>query len=174
MTTAFSRAPSFGNLPFFMFGIWLASLKVPLLVVSRTLKALLVLAPVFVAWYLQNYHPVYFWQWRAASVAPFGWAAVCSLAVAMSVLWVGVRPAGSHGFWALIPVQWVLRTCAWCGFYTYGIHVIHAILTVFSSTILKLPPGPGRFLFLLLALPLAPLSYRLVERPFLGFRLTRA
>lgn len=164
----------FGNLPFFMFGIWLASLRMPPLLVNRTLKALLVAAPIAVAWYLQNYQPVYFWQWRSGSVEPFGWAAVCALAVTMAVLWVGVRPAVSSGVWAFTPVQWVLRACAWCGFYTYGIYVMHAILTVFSGTVLKLPPGPGRLLFLLLAVPLAPLSYRVFERTFLRFRLARA
>jgi peptidoglycan/LPS O-acetylase OafA/YrhL len=51
--------------------------------------------------------------------------------------------------------------------------VIHALLTVFDKFMFKLPPGAGHLAFLLLAVPLAPLSYRFFENRLLRFRQPR-
>ncbi|GMV21739.1 MAG: hypothetical protein AMXMBFR57_16880 [Acidimicrobiia bacterium] len=168
---AFQPRSLVGNLAFFVFGVWLASIRMPPVRVPRILKVALVVAPVALAWYLQNHKAEYFWQWGSDTPYPFGGAAVCALFICLVVVWTSV-PAGPST-WDRGPARWGIDGLAWCGFYTYGIYVVHALLTVFDKFIFRLPTGPAMLAYLMLAVPLAPLSYRWYERFWLRFRVGR-
>lgn len=57
------------------------------------------------------------------------------------------------------------------GFYCYGIYVWHAVLAMLNAKIWQFPPGIYRLMILLLALLIAPLSYKFIEKPFLRLKI---
>jgi peptidoglycan/LPS O-acetylase OafA/YrhL len=162
-----------GNLPFFMFGIVLAVARLDgAFAVPRTVKAGLVVAAVAVAWYLSNHHDThYFWRFGPTVRTPYGFGALIALAIVAVV--ICTRPSGtatwSHGL-----SRYPLNALAWCGFYTYGIYVWHSVLTKACAAMNFTTPGPAMLAILLLAVPIAPLSYRWFERPFLRLKFPTA
>ena len=159
-----------GNLPFFAFGLVLSSGRYDALVRLRPVaKGVLVLVPIAVAWYLQNWHVDYFWYWSYQRTGLFGGAALCALVVAFVTLTTELHErTPARAAWR--PGQAVIGALAWCGFYTYGIYVYHSVLAKANTTFLHLPPGLAHLAWLTGAVAVAPLSYRLIERPIMRFK----
>jgi len=163
-----------GNLPLFVFGLALASPCFDRGIrLARSSQVVLTIVPIAVAWYLNNYHPDWFWYAGQYTRGAFGGGVVCALVVAGVTL--VARPSGGRPAWLSQRILTnPLHMLAWCGFYTYGIYVYHGLLLKINSVFLQFPPGPQRLLLVLLALPLAPLSYALIEKPLLRFKRSRA
>lgn len=168
----------FGNLPYFVFGIALStgSFDIPS-PIQRWAKSAGVLLLVGLAWFLNNWHADYFWglgalsrRFTALAGIPLGGASVCALLIGVLVLCTQVKEGGppwlpAAGF------HFVLGILAWCGFYTYGIYIWHAVLAMADQIFFHIPTGFFHWMFLLLALPLAFWSYKWVESPLLRFKL---
>lgn len=162
-----------GNIVFFIFGLLLASSTKFKLVVPPVLTGISIAIGVMVAWYLQNYQEGYFWGWGPATgMLPLGGGALLALAISFAVL-TALPPSPSHFVPKRVSIAIILSGLAWCGRYTYGIYVWHAIIAVLDANFLHVPPGLMHLGLLLLAVALAPLSYRLLEKPFLHFKLAR-
>lgn len=159
-----------GNLPFFVFGLILASDRYDaILKTGRAVKLVLVALPIGVAWYLNNWKADYFWRWGRHTGMPLGGAAICALVVAAIVLITDVREGSNRWLkWTPLPMIW--RALAWCGFYTYGIYVYHSVIGKANSAIFHIPLGPGRLALLLCATLLAPISYRFFEKPIMRLK----
>lgn len=163
-----------GNLVFFVFGMLLASSAKFKLVVPPVLTGISVAICVAIAWYLQNYQASYFWGWGPATgMLPLGVGAVLALIITFAVLTSIPSTPSSFGS-RRMPIAIILSWLAWCGRYTYGIYVWHAIIAVLDANFLHVPPGLTHLGLLLLAVVLAPLSYRLLEKPFLHFKMARS
>lgn len=161
-----------GNLPFFAFGVMLACVDRAPVRVPRGVKAALLVALVAAAWYLQNHKVEYFWRWHQHPEWPFGGAAALALAIAFVTVWIDA-PEARPRWWAGGPAALLVSALAWCGFYTYGIYVWHSVLATANRLVFQIPVGPSRLALLLLAVPLAPLSYHLFERWFLRLKRPR-
>jgi peptidoglycan/LPS O-acetylase OafA/YrhL len=154
-----------GNLPFFTFGIMLAAMRVDAsLRLPRFLTASAVVAVVVLAGYLNNRDAEHFWTFGYSSPLPYGGAALCALVIA--VLVIVTRPWSEGGAMAG-PFAWPAAALAWCGFYTYGIYVYHSLLLKLNTTVLHLAPGFLLLAILLLAVVIAPFSYRFFEAPLM-------
>lgn len=151
-----------GNLAFFVAGVAMAFPVRPALPVPNAIRAAMVTAAIVTAWWLNNFRPDYFWAWGPYAGYPFGGAVACAMVVVM----VALLTHGDDTDSAVRP----LRALEWCGFYTYGIYVYHSMLSVVDAHFLQLSPGPGRLMFLMLAVPIAPAGYRIFERPWLALK----
>jgi peptidoglycan/LPS O-acetylase OafA/YrhL len=157
-----------GNLPFFMFGIATAAGRHDASArLSGAVMAVGAAAVVGVAWYLNNFRPDYFWHWGSRSW-PFGGGAACALIAAALTLWTRLPTLASRE-----TTPRLARAAGWCGFHTYGIYVYHSMLVKTNQTFLGLQPGIGLLAWLLLALAVAPVSYRFIERPLLRLKARR-
>ncbi len=163
-----------GNLAFFVFGLLLASARPLRMRYVRTMQVVLVAAAAGLAWWLQNYKAEYFWRWGPHTGWPLGGGAACAIFITAAVVLLGVLNEEPSESWRRPPHGLILRALAWCGFYTYGIYVWHSILAVFNYQVVHIPPGPVRLALLLIAVPLAPLSYRWLEQPFLRLKSSRS
>lgn len=155
-----------GNVSFFVFGLLLAQPQAVTLRIPRWTKAVLVGAVVATAWYLENYRAQYFWRW-SNSGWPFGGAAACAAVIAAIVVLVETPSGGP---------RWLGRLAAplaWCGFYTYGIYVLHSVLAAANSAIWHVKPGWTRLAILMCAVPIAPWTYRYFERRWLSLKVDR-
>ena len=147
-----------GNLPFFIFGFLIAAIKPIRVCQSGTIKVIGVFVLVSLATYLNNYLPGYFWH--------TGGAVVASCLVAIIVL-VDAKSAFGEGRAArlLLPMRW-------CGVYCYGIYVWHAVIGTANYLFFKFESGLVMLTLLAFSIPLASVSYRFIEEPFLGFKRT--
>jgi peptidoglycan/LPS O-acetylase OafA/YrhL len=161
-----------GNLPFFVWGIWLGTTDRAVITVPRFVKVVLFVALVGVAWYLQNHRIADFWRWADHPEWWLGGAAACAIAVSWVVLKIGVPDRASR-FWGSGPVAAIVNAGRWCGERTYGIYVWHAVLLVVNNFFWQVPTGPPRLALLLAALPIAAASYRWFEQPWLRFKVRR-
>lgn len=160
------------NLPFFLWGAWLATAP-GRWVMPRALKMLLVVAGVGVAWYLQNFKADYFWRWGTYPDGVYGGAAACALFVSLVALGFGAPSGPAPLWWRRGPLAWGGAALRWCGVRTYGIYVVHAVLLSMNLHFVRLPNGLGKFAFLLLALPIAALSFHTLEPWFLRWKQPR-
>jgi peptidoglycan/LPS O-acetylase OafA/YrhL len=156
----------FGNLAFFILGLMLAHVEPLRYPNGRKHKALAVGLGVALVWWLCNFKDGYFWRWGNLPL-PLGGGAAIAMVIVAAVL---VIDADERSDWIPRPLA-VLR---WCGFYCYGIYVWHSVLATLNNLLWKIPPGIGRLALLMLAVPLAPLSYKLIEAPVLRFKKSRA
>lgn len=164
-----------GNIAFFIFGILLACPTRFRLVAPPVLTGILVILGVAVAWYLQNYQASYFWAWGPHTSIPLGGGAATALVITFVVLALPPPvpiPPTPRLAWTLINKS--LNGFAWCGRYTYGIYVWHGVIAVLNGALLHIPPGLTRLGLLLLAVALAPISFRWLESPFLRFKMARS
>ena len=135
----------------------------------------LIVGFVGIAWWLQNLAPastiasingrISLILWDGHFLPPFGWLAVCAAAIGVLVLWVVPALPG--------PLSWgscAVRPLRWCGFYTYGIYVVHALLGKLNADWIGLGPGSGLLIWYSLAVISAPISYRWIEAPFLRLK----
>ena len=150
------------NLPFFIFGFILAYIKPLSIRYSGLVKIITSIGFVSLAWYLNNYRAEYFWAWSIFKLPLGGGAAIASCMVAI-ILLVDEKTAKNKELNFLLPISW-------CGFYCYGIYVWHSILATFNHHFLKLEQGIWLLVLLSLSIMIAPLSYRIIEKPFLRFR----
>lgn len=164
-----------GNIAFFIFGVLLACTTRFRLRVSPLLAGILVSSCVTVAWYLQNYQLAYFWAWGTHTGVPLGGGATTALVITFVVLTASPPLSAEPNMglsWALI--NKMLAGLAWCGRYTYGIYVWHAIIGTLNKHFFHISPGLTHLALLLLAVGLAPISYRWLESPFLRFKMARS
>jgi peptidoglycan/LPS O-acetylase OafA/YrhL len=140
--------------------------------VKRISKLILIVGLIIFAWWLQNYSAGYFWTLgNFFMAAPTSGAAIVAMLIAFFVLGLNVDPKDkSWNTGILGQIIWCFRKS---GFYCYGIYVWHAVLSVFNDQILKIDPGFGLFCFLLLSIPIALISYSIVEKPFLKYKLAK-
>lgn len=168
-----------GNSVFFLIGVLLSMRALPPFGCSMLAKVTLAAGIVCVAWWLQNFKPDYFWHWRYQSW-PFGGGAACAIAFSILILWTKPKANGISVNSSRLIKRLAARisglfgqggaALAWCGFYTYGIYVFHALLGKANGTFLNLPTGLQSMIWLLVSLILAPISYRYLERPFLRLK----
>lgn len=164
-----------GNIAFFVFGIFLACPTRLRLVAPSVITGILVVICVAVAWYLQNYQANYFWAWGGHAAVPLGGGAAIALVITFVVLALSPPPSSPSNVGSTrAPIGKILSGLAWCGRYTYGIYVWHAIIAVLNNKLLHIAPGLKLLVLLLLAVALAPISYRWLERPFLRFKMARS
>lgn len=105
-------------------------------------------------------------------------------AAALGVIWghsmyglsLPVELNGAFWVWIFLPISGYLvgliKSLEWCGFHCYGIYVWHAVLAIINHQLWKIPVGSPLLVLLLLAVPIAPLSYKLIEKPMLRFKMT--
>lgn len=166
----------FGNIHFFVFGLILATGRFDLpFKISRFLKVGLVVAGVILALYLNNYFPEYFWR------KPLGdsrwefvikWMIPCGYAsfIALFIVYITVCTLVKENEKINRFYSRCIRFLAYCGFYTYGIYVWHAILSKADHVFFNISYGFTMLFYLLLSLPLAFFSYKYFEEPLLRFR----
>ena len=164
-----------GNIALFIFGIYLAAPSRFKCVTPPWVKGILVILAVAEAWYLQNYKVDYFWRWGAHDSIPLGGGAARALFITFVVLVITPthRPTLEISAKKRSPIDLIIAGLAWCGFYTYGIYVWHAVIAIFTAEYFDIKPGFFLFGLLLLAVGLAPLSYRWIEQPFLRLKVSR-
>ncbi len=164
----------FGNISLFIFGMLLACQKEFKINVNASRSVMYIVVCIVVAWFLQNYCGVCFWGGGGRYGIPLGGGAV----IALAIVALTVSPTSSPSSQAINPSKMLISKpfygLAWCGQYTYGIYVWHAIIAVLMHDFFPVTPGVTRLGLLLLAVPLAPISYRWIERPFLSKKLSRS
>lgn len=158
----------FGNIAFFVFGLLLARINVMNLHAARQYKLFFVVSLIILVWWLQNYKPAYFWGWGQHKW-PLGGSMMISLIIVAITLLISPRlepetRRNGRGY--------LLRSLGWCGFYCYGIYVWHAVLVTLDRFFWHIPLGLPKLGLLLLAIPMALLSYELIEKPILCFKVS--
>lgn len=154
-----------GTLPMFLFGILCAMPERPPLRVPNAVRVGVVVLATLVGWWHYSYAVIDFWHWGSREDIPYGRGAVCALLIAATALLTAPRLPRKSAL-----VAFAANGLAWCGFYTYGIYVWHAVLATVNNHVLQIPPGPVRLAWLLLALAIVPLSYRWIEGPMLRMK----
>ncbi len=156
------------NFHFFIWGILLSVInweRMPRISSLHKYGAVFIL--IMIAWYGCNWKLPYFWGLGGplSRYVALSGGALCALSIVFIILMR--EPDGNHRG---KESKW-LTTLAWCGYYSYGIYVCHSILGKANQLFFHLEPGIIRFVFLLLSLPVAFLSYKLMEAPLLQFRM---
>lgn len=173
-----------GNLHFFVFGLILSTgrydISIRATYVVNIAKAFLVGLIIIAAWFLNNWKPTYFWGLGIfteilpmARKIPIGGASLCALALATIILCV--VPDDNRKTTGKTPPRkglFLINFFRWCGIYCYGIYVWHSVLAKADQVFFHIPIGPYHLLFLLMALPLASLSYKFIEKPILQYKIT--
>lgn len=59
-----------------------------------------------------------------------------------------------------------------CGIYLYSIYVWHSVLGKMNHSLLHITVGPLYLIYLMLALPIAYISYKFIEKPILQHKIT--
>lgn len=102
---------------------------------------------------------------------PMGFGSICSLLVTVVVLCTQVIDAKSDSL-LRFGLHGLINFFARCGVYLYSIYVWHSVLAKADQVFFHIPIGPYHLLFLLMALPLASLSYKFIEKPILQHKIT--
>jgi peptidoglycan/LPS O-acetylase OafA/YrhL len=150
-----------GNIEFFVFGLICANIKPIQFFYGRLIKALIVFSAIAFAWWLNNYDLGRFWGPGAYNF-PLGGGQLAALVVSAAILLISAESRWKKADMFFSPFQW-------CGFYCYGIYVWHSVMGSVSS-FWKINGDLDRFIILMLAIPLAQLSYKFIEKPMLSFK----
>ena len=153
-----------------MFGLLLARMNIVKLHAARYYKLLVVISLIIIVWWLQNYNSGYFWMW-----GPHQWPLSGAIAIAMIIVATALLISPSDqkpDIWRKGGIGYLIKSLEWCGFHCYGIYVWHAVLAIVNHQLWKIPVGSPLLGLLLLAVPIAPLSYKLIEKPMLRFKMT--
>lgn len=158
----------FGNISFFMLGLLLARTPVIKLNGARAFKVYAVASLIVLVWWLQNFKPSYFWGW-----GDHAWPLGGTMVIAMTIVTVTLlaSPDDQNRSRRKGMLGMLITGLGWCGFYCYGIYVWHAVLLALNIHLWGVPVGLARLGLLSLALPLAYLSYRFIEKPIMRFKM---
>lgn len=173
-----------GNVPFFLFGIILATGKYDgYFRVSKVTKLGSIVLLIALAWILNNWFPEYFWSIGPKNLfgigpifrkyIPLGGASFCALIICFIVLCTEVKDEINNCL-STIKIHHVMNFMAWCGFFTYGIYVWHSVLAKANQVYFHIMPGLMCLFLLMLSLPIAYFSYKFIELPMLKFKYSRS
>jgi peptidoglycan/LPS O-acetylase OafA/YrhL len=160
-----------GNLHFFIWGMLLAVINWDRLPrISFINKFYIIFSFIGFAWYLNNWDLIYFWGLgsRFSNYVALGGGSLCALSIVFVVMLK--EPDCSKGNY-FAEESILVKIFAMCGFYSYAIYVYHSILTKANQLFFHLCPGLIYLIVLLLSLPVAFLSYKLIESPIQQFRI---
>lgn len=160
-----------GNIVFFIFGLLLANITVVQFRGARLFKPLFVSSLIVLAWWLQNYKVRYFWGWGWHN--PIGGGGFIALIIVAIALLITSEDQGNATCDNRL-IDYCMKSLARCGFYCYGIYVWHAVFATVNNQWWQVPPGPFRLGLLLMAVAVAPLSYKFIEKPILRFKMLRS
>lgn len=175
-----------GNLHFFVFGLILStgiydmSIRATYATYGANIaKAFLVGLMIIAAWFLNNWKPAYFWglgifteilpMFREILICG---ASLCALALATIVLCV--VPGDNRKTTGKPPRKglFFINFFRWCGICCYGIYVWHSVLGKMNHVLFHITVGPLYLIYLMLALPIAYISYKFIEKPILQHKIT--
>lgn len=156
-----------GNISFFIFGLLLACIKGIRIPAASEIKLVFVVSCVTIAWWLQNYHVEYFWGsgWHK----PLGGGGIIALIIVAAVLLIK-KSDDSSGFLGDGLIRYSVKGMERLGFYCYGIYVWHAVIAAINNQVWQISPGMTRLGLLLFAVLIAPISYKLIEKPMLRLK----
>lgn len=147
--------------------------------VANIAKAFLVGLMIIAAWFLNNWKPTYFWGLGIfteilpmAREIPIGGASLLSICLATIVLCV--VPGDNRKTTGKIPSRkglFLINFFQWCGIYCYGIYVWHSVLGKMNHVLFHITVGPLYLIYLMLALPIAYISYKFIEKPILQHKI---
>jgi peptidoglycan/LPS O-acetylase OafA/YrhL len=136
---------------------------------ANELKSVLIVGLIATGWWLQNYHIQYFWA-SGERYLPIGGGAIVALMITAVALGIKI-PEGDEAKREYGILKYLMSFLEKLGFYCYGIYIWHAVLAMLNGKIWQFPPGVDRLMILLVALLLAPLSYKFIEKPFLRLKI---
>jgi peptidoglycan/LPS O-acetylase OafA/YrhL len=160
-----------GNIHFFIFGILLSVVKCIRIEFARLIKFTVIFLLILLTWWLQNYEPSYFWGWGGIKLPLGGTMVLAMIIVSIALLVVPKENSGA----TLHPehkIYMPIRGLQWVGFLCYGVYVWQGVLGTFNGLFFNIPLGIPRLFLLLLSIPLAYISYEIIEKPILKLKLS--
>lgn len=171
-----SHAPRslLGNILFFSVGMLTSFVKPIVIMHANSIKMCVLFITVAFVCYLEHSYDNDFWLLSNSVLIPFAdslgifvpFGLGAYLAIFLALICLVLSSSSSNRSWSSLssPIRWVGHLC-------FGVYVTHSVLAVAAQKLLYLERGFVLFGIVMLAVPIAAISYRWIEKPLLKFKL---